>query len=141
MASITSIGTNAQAGRFVPAFSVTKNTVAGQFLIGSYVATNQYPLTGANTSRAANIVSLTVTPAQGTVAALPPKGGVSSTVINIARTPYTYYGHNVATPYCQSHYQDGQCAQGVSHNTWAGPYLNAAPPSYSSSEGEWWRIW
>jgi hypothetical protein len=132
---------NAASGRFLPAMTITKNTTAGQFIIGSYVANNAYVLTGTYTSRSGNIVSLTNVASQGTVQVGPPKQVPLSTAINIARTPYTYYGHNVSTPYCQSHYHDGQCAQGVSHNTWAGPYLNAAPPSYSSSEGEWWRIW
>jgi hypothetical protein len=142
MALSAHIGTNAQAGRWVPPFSVTRPAVAGQYTIGSYVATNQYYLTGANISRSGATVSLTVADSQGTVQAGPPKGGgTNSAIINVKRTPYTYYGHGQHTPYCGTHYHDGQCAAGGSHYSWAGPYKNATPADHSDSEGEWWRIW
>lgn len=134
----------AAGGRFVPPMTIARTGLglsAGQFKITDYSSTYNYTLTGANTTRATDIVSLNVADAQGTVQAFPPKGITGGTVVNVARTPYTYYGHNVSTPYCQSHYQDGQCAQGVSHNTWAGPYKNATPTNFTDSEGEWWRIW
>lgn len=138
------VGILGSSGRFVPPITVARTGLglsAGQFKITDYSATYVYTLTGANTVRATDIVSLNATPAQGTVQPSPPKGGVVGTVVNVARTPYTYYGHFSSTPYCQSHYHDGQCAQGVSHNTWVGPYKNATPPLYTDSEGEWWRIW
>jgi hypothetical protein len=135
----------ASGGRFVPPITVARTGLglaAGQFRITVYNGTlNTYVLTGANTSRSGDLLTLTTTPASGTVQAFPPKGVTGSTIVNIARTPYTYYGHDQATPYCATNHHGGQCAGWGTHHTWAGPYKNAAPPSYTDSEGEWWRIW
>lgn len=135
---------SASSGRFVPLMTIARTGLglsAGQFKITNYVSTNIYTLTGANTFRSTDTISLNATTAQGTVQPFPPKGVTGGTVVNVARTPYTFYGHNVSSPYCASHYHDGQCAAGASHNTFAGPYKNGTPTNFTDSEGEWWRIW
>jgi hypothetical protein len=141
----------AGGGRFVPPMTIARagqSLSAGQFKITDYSASFNYTttaVTGGPATRTNAIVQIATSAgqatSQATVQAFPPKGITGGTVINVARTPYTYYGHNVSTPYCQSHYGDGQCAQGVSHNTWAGPYKGGTPANYTDSEGEWWRIW
>lgn len=145
--SIASSWSSATGGRFVPPITVGRTGLgltAGQFKITDYSGSYVYTL-GGQASRSTDIITLPNAPSgaasQGTVQPSPPKGGVVGTVVNVARTPYTYYGHYVDTPYCQSHYHDSQCAQGVNHQTWAGPYKNSTPPLYTDSEGEWWRIW
>lgn len=136
----------ASSGRFVPPITVARTGLglsAGQFKITTpnYSIYN-YVLTGANTTRAADIVSLTATTATGTVQPFAPKGVVGGTVVNVARTPYTYHSSYHHNPKCASHWHSGQCAQWGPPNThYNGEVKNSPPANYSDSEGEWWRIW
>ena len=145
MAFLVVVGAMGSSGRFVPPLTVARTGLgltAGQFKItdASYTLYT-YILTGANTTRSGNIVSLNATTATGTIAATGPKGIVSSAVVNIARTPYTFYSHYSETPYCATNWHSGQCAGWGSHGHYSGPYKNTPPTSYTDSEGEWWRIW
>lgn len=135
---------SAGGGRFVPPITVARTGLglsAGQYKITNYSSQYNYTLTGSFISRATDIVSLSNTNTSGTVQPFPPKGVPGGTIVNVARTPYTYYGHDQATPFCTTNHHGGQCAAWGTHHTWAGPFKNAAPPSYTDSEGEWWRIW
>lgn len=134
----------AGSGRFVPPITVARTGLglsAGQYRITDYNAQYGYTLTGANTSRSGDLLSLTIANTSGTVQPFAPKGPPGGTIVNIARTPYTYYGHDQATPYCATNHHSGQCAGWGTHHTWAGPYKSATPVNYTDSEGEWWRIW
>ena len=141
------VGTVASSGRFVPAMTIARTGLglsAGQFKItdATYNAGYTYTLTGPNTSRSGQIVSLTTTPAQGTVQPFPPKGITGGTVVNVARTPYTYHASYHHNPRCASHWSSGQCAAwGPNNHHFNGNVKNPTPTNYSDSEGEWWRIW
>ena len=143
MSIIGIVGTVASGGRFVPPITVARTGLglsAGQFKITNYSSTYTYTL-GGSASRSADIISLSGTTSQGTVQPFPPKGITGGTVVNVARTPYTYYTYSTTTPYCATHWSKGQCAGWGGHTTHYGPYKNPTPANYSDSEGEWWRIW
>lgn len=139
------IAAAASGGRFVPPLTVGRSGLglsAGQFRITDYSATYNYLLTGANTSRSGNLLTLGATTAQGTVQAQAPKGVTASSVVNIARTPYTFHSSFHHNPRCASHWHSGQCAAWGPPNThYNGELKNSPPSGYSDSEGEWWRIW
>lgn len=135
-------------GRFIPPITVARTGLgltAGQFKItdANYAQYN-YVLTG-SASRTGNIVTLPGAPSgaatSGTVQVMPPKGGVSGAVVNVARTPYTYHSGHHDTLYCATNWHSGQCAGWGTHHNPYGPVKNGAPANYTDSEGEWWRIW
>jgi len=135
-------------GRFVPPLTVARSGLgltAGQFKITdtNYTQMNYTP-TG-EASVAGNIITLPRAPsgaaASGTVQAFAAKGIMGSTVVNVTRTPYTYYSYTTDTPYCGTHYHGGKCAAGGNHQSFYGPYQNGTPSGYTDSEGEWWKIW
>lgn len=147
MAIIAAVGASAGGGRFVPPITVARSGLglsAGQFRITDYSATYSYTL-GGSASRSTNTLTLPNAPSgpasQGTVQPFPPKGVTGGTVVNIARTPYTFYTYSTSTPYCATHWSKGQCAGWGSHTTHYGPFKNPTPTNYTDSEGEWWRIW
>lgn len=135
----------AGGGRFVPPLTVARSgqgLSAGQFKITDASYTQYNYTLGGSATRSANIVSLPTTPSSGTVQAFPPKGITGSSVVNVARTPYTYHSSYHHNPRCASHWHSGQCAAWGSPNVhYNGEVKNGAPANYSDSEGEWWRIW
>ena len=133
----------ASGGRFVPPITVTKYG-AGTYQITDYNSAYRYPITatsGPVATRATNILTLSQATSESTVKVGPPKEGIESAVVNIKRTPYTFFSHNNATNYCSSHHGDGQCSGNSTHNVHSGPYKSATPASHTDSNGEWWRIW
>ena len=134
----------AGGGRFVPPMTVQRSGLglsAGQYKITDSLYTSYNYTMGGSATRSGNIISLSSTPSSGTVQATAPKGITSSTVVNVARTPYTYHSSYHSNPKCTSHWSKGQCAAWGSNHHYNGEVKNAAPASYSDSEGEWWRIW
>lgn len=147
MAIIAVIGASAGGGRFVPPLVVARSGLglsAGQFEITDYSSTYIYNM-GGQASLTDDIITLPNAPSgpasSGTVQALPPKGVLSSSVVNVARTPYTYHDSYHHNPKCTSHWSKGQCASWGSNHHYNGVVKNPAPAGYSDSEGEWWRIW
>lgn len=136
--------TVAGGGRWVPPLTITRNGT-GSFQITDFNSAYRYPITassGPAGTRSGNIITLSQADSQSFVQVGPPKEGiVSSTNINIKRTPYTFFGHNNSAIYCSAHHSDGQCAGWGSHNSWSGPFKNPTPASHTDSGGEWWRIW
>lgn len=134
----------AGGGRWVPPLTITRYA-AGQYQISNYNSAYRYPITatsGPAGTRSGNIITLSQSTSESYVQVGPPKEGiVSSTNVNIKRTPYTFFGHSNSQPYCSAHHSDGQCAGWGSHSSWSGPFKNSTPANHSDSEGEWWRIW
>jgi hypothetical protein len=136
-------------GRFVPPLTVARaglGLAAGQFKItdANYAQLNYTP--GGQASVAGNIISLPNAPtgpaSSGTVQAVAPKGIMTSAVVNVARTPYTYHNSHHHNPKCASHWHGGQCAQwGPPNHGYNSSPLDGTPSGYVSSENEWWRIW
>ena len=134
------------SGRFVPPITVARTGLgltAGQFKITTAnYAQYDYTLTGTYTTRAADIVSLTNTNTTGTVTPVAPKGLISGTTVNVARTPYTYHNAYNDHPQCATNWHSGQCAAwGPPAHSFAYSAKNPTPTNYTDSEGEWWRIW
>lgn len=141
-------GIIASTGRLVlSAPTITRHTVAGQFVINNYDSGIIYTLSGSST-RSNNIVTLSSTNSSGTITQKAPKGILASTAVTIQRQPVTYYSCNC---YVASSFQtSGGCPGGWNYEDYGWVQYcrlyacntceNGAPGGWAKTNGEWTRI-
>lgn len=141
-------GILASTGRIVlPAPTITRHTVAGQFVINNYDSGLTYALTG-SASRSGNIITLSGTTSSGTITQKAPKGILASTAVTMQRSPITYYSCNC---YIADSFQTtGGCPGGYNYEDYGWVQYcrlyacntceNAPPSGWLKTNGEWTRI-
>lgn len=145
MAGIVAAGINAGGGRYTPTQpTLDHGATRGTYKILNYTANDQYAVSLG--SRVTDTVTLSGAGTEtSTVTATPPKGGVAGTSKSFERRDYTYYygvtGSNPGGPCDYLPGCGGLCIYCAPGNPNYGPFQNAAPPGFTDSYSEWWRVY
>ena len=135
----------AGGGRYEPTpASLGHGPSRGTYTILSYSANDQYTISLG--SRTTDTVTLSGSGTEvSTVTPYPPKGGVTGTPKSFERRDYTYYyGVTGSNPGGGCDYLPGcgyLCIYCSSGNPNYGPFQNSAPPGFTDSYSEWWRVY